>query len=597
MTSQPLSVSLESYAFLLNQNRRILMKNITFALSLLFVFSICGFAQISKSNPLGGEIKETLNNTDSKVFVEVELLKEEEASLSVPLANVSNIEMTVINVTEKLPSGTSKTTPVNRSATNISDASQPMKRLFQVEISNSPNVVLSPVLQLPRNWESLTYKISSILAGEAQPKTTAVLHMQRANDATVQKFTVKVGKPIWIQDANGVKSNDLIVPITSISASLVADVILTQGTAKTNPVKPVLLLKNEQKAVILNVQDFGTQSMEIRFKPTELDGVQLVLTGESCSNTPNDPFCTLTSEFKLPFQINQADSDLRDLKITSLASSKTIRIRTIGVAKPNSLIAKLNGNPINVSGSVNSFQITFDTNTLKSLSEGDNTLEFEGESLEGIKLSEKPFKFQKTTKPRLVGYPTFSIDSATNALKLNYELSGDVMSSEPKLTFRDTAGTIGTFRNPNCRKENGNTKCSPELLISFESLTAEDKRKTTIPVRLDILAQEQGDSSLESVGSNVGFDLINQGAIKSKLDEIRARWKTNNNKDAAVREIAQVLNVDATNEKAVETFDKYVKESDSSEKRKKFFQFLVGVGNFALKGFGIPITIPTNIAN
>src|ERR1051325_2347385 len=102
--------------------RRISMRNITLAICMLFILSICAFAQVSKSNPLGGEIKETLSTTDSKVFVEVELLKEEDAALSVPLTNVSKVEMTVINVTDKLPDGTSRTTSVNKLATNISDA-------------------------------------------------------------------------------------------------------------------------------------------------------------------------------------------------------------------------------------------------------------------------------------------------------------------------------------------------------------------------------------------------------------------------------------------------------------------------------------------
>ena len=572
------------------------MRSIISSLCLCLAFSLCAFGQVNKSNPLGGTIREKYVGAESKAIIEVELLKESDPALSAPTTSISNMRMIVITVTEKLPSGELRVNSVGKQATPIPlDDPQSLIRAFQVEISATgiSNLTSTPI-RLPKNWESFSYQISCEIAGDPSPKTTAILDMQKPTGAvSVQNFNVKIGDPIWIQDSTGAVSTDLIVPITSTSASLVADVISKQGTTETKTEQPVVLLKGTTTPVKLNVQSFGqAQAIEIRVKPTELDTVQLILVGTGCDNTPNDPFCAWTPSFKQAFQINQTDSDLKNLKITSLKDPKIIRVRTTASAKNGTMKARLNGDPISLEGSGNSFVVTFDTNTLRRLNE-DNTLEFEGESFQGIKLSEKPFAFKRNTKPELVTYPTFTLEN--NSLKLVYELSGDVEASEPKLTYRDTAGTAGTFRNPNCvAQDNGNTKCSPELTVSIDDSF---KKNPRIPVKLEILAKERGGNQEPVRGSSIGFDLLNQGAIKAVLDEIRTNWKANRQDNVAIQRIAtEVLKVEATNDKVRETFDKYVKEPDTSDKRKKFFDFLIGVGNFALKGFGIPITIPANLA-
>lgn len=123
------------------------------------------------------------------------------------------------------------------------------------------------------------------------------------------------------------------------------------------------------------------------------------------------------------------------------------------------------------------------------------------------------------------------------------------------------------------------------------------KKLPQIPVKLEIFATERGKPSAV-VGSSFGFDLLNQGAVKKILDEVRTNWKANRNDAAAKQRIAaEVLKVEATNEKVNETFDQYVKAGDDIDKRKQFLRFLTGVGNFALKGFGIPIQIPTDLVN
>jgi hypothetical protein len=572
------------------------MRNIVLVICATLIFAVSAFGQVNKANPLGGEIKEIFHSADSKVITEVKLLTETDPNLSVPVTNVSDIRMTVLSVTVKLLSGEMNTTTVNRQATPLPDEDdQPVTKAFQLEISNAMIINIASPFRLPKHWEAYSYKITCNIAGEAQPRSTAILHTQKPTGAiTIQNFNLKVDKPIWIRDANGVRSTELTVPLTSTSASLVAELILRQGGAESRTPKPFILPKGEQTFVKLNVQNFGEQPIEIRVRPTELEAVQLNLTGVNCSNAPNDPFCTWGTTFVQPFQINQADSDLKDLKITSLAQPKTIRIRTTSSAKTGSVKAKLNGSPVNITGTNNTFQLILDPATLGGLKEGDNTLEFEGESLDGVKLSETTFKFIKNTQPQLVGYPTFSLDG--NSLKLTYELSGDVETSEPRLTYRETGGIAGTFLNPNCTKQqpSGNTKCSPQLTVSIGDSF---QKAPQIPVKLEIFAQERGKASVP-VGGSIGFDLLNQGAVKKILDEIRTNWKSNKNEAAAIQRIAtEVLKVEVTNEKVKETFDQYVKATDGSDKRKQFLQFLTGVGNFALKGFGIPIQIPTDLVN
>jgi hypothetical protein len=575
------------------------MREIIASICLSLIFATCGLGQVSKSNPLGGRIREDYVGGQSKVLVE--LLKEEDASLSVPKESIGNVQMMVISVTERLPTGELKVTPdVRKQATPIPDDDQkPLTKIFQLEISNQSVMTVNPI-RLPKNWESFTYQITCSITGEALPRSTAVLDMQKPTGAvTNQNFAVNVSEPIWIVDpVSGQRDPDLTIPLTSTSASFVAEVTLKQGGAETKTETPVFLPKGQQSAVKINGQAFGNQKLEIRIRPTELSSVQLILNGNDCSNLQNDPFCSWTPSFKNPFQINQDDSDLKNLKITSLSQSKLIKVRTTGPAKGN-LKAKLNGTPIEVGGALNSFQISLDIATLKGLKEGENTLELEGESLQGIKLAEKPIKFLKSTKPRMVGYPTFSLEG--EKLKLNYELSGDVEESKPELRFKDGNGTAGAFGSANCQKDaSGNTKCSPELTVAFNSINESDKKKAQIPVKLEILAQERGSVGFEPIGTGVGFDLINQAAIKKVLDEIREVWKRDHNDTQALTNISKevfVSKLPATDDQVKETFDKYVKQPDNSEKRKKFFQFLLGVGNFALKGFGIPIQIPADLTN
>lgn len=95
----------------------------------------------------------------------------------------------------------------------------------------------------------------------------------------------------------------------------------------------------------------------------------------------------------------------------------------------------------------------------------------------------------------MVGYPTFALDG--ERLKLNYELSGDVEESKPELRFKDGNGTAGAFGSANCqRTDTGNTKCSPELAVAFNSINETDKKKAQISVKLEILAQERGRAGL-----------------------------------------------------------------------------------------------------
>jgi hypothetical protein len=583
------------------------MKKIPFGLGLLLLFSVCALAQqISKSNPLGGEIKEIYANDGPRVLIQLEFLKEEDANFSVPVTNVSNVKMTIVSLTEKLPNGQQKLTAPNKDvAPEAVDNATPLKREFELNISNSTT---GAAFRLPKNWDSFSYRISVNVANEALPKSTAVLSMQKPSEAvTGQNFTVKLNKPIWIKAANLDRSAELIIPISSTSASLAAEIELRQGDQGPNTKKTVFLPKGEQTSVKLNVQNFGVAPIQIRIKPTELEGLQLTLTGLDCSNTSNDPFCSWSPEFKEPFQINREDSDFKTLKITSLAQPRTIQFRTTSPAKPGTMTAKLNGNPITVVGTSNPYQIVLDTGMLN---EGENTIEIEGESSEGgLKLLEKSFKFEKITKPTMVGYPEFEVDNS-GSFKVKYKLKGDIDLTAPgelKLVYKDADSKLvgGVFGIPTCTVAvDGVTPCSAATSITLSNLDAQFKDKQLIPVVLTISSKERSAPNQTQL-QTLGFNLINQAAIKKILDDVRTQWKAgggnnkpNNNKArASIAKDVFLERLSPTDDQVNDAFEKYINQEDASDKRKKYLQFLIGIGNFALKGFGVPIQIPIDLAN
>jgi len=102
----------------------------------------------------------------------------------------------------------------------------------------------------------------------------------------------------------------------------------------------------------------------------------------------------------------------------------------------------------------------------------------------------------------------------------------------------------------------------------------------------------------------LGFNLINQAAVKTILDDIRTQWKNaggdkESNNNQALAKIAKDVFLDrlpVTDEQVKMAFTKYIKP-DASDKRKAWLQGLVAIGNFALKGFGVPITIPPDLVN
>jgi hypothetical protein len=576
------------------------MKKIIICVILLLASVICAFGQISKSNPLGGEIKEIYETEDNtpRVKIAVQLLAEPDATKQAPICNGVDIGMNVLTVTQRDAARAQQ--QVNKPVTLLpplpADINS-LSKVFQLEISTSQTLNLgSNPFRLPANWESFTYNLRCKVDGTDQ--VSGILHMQKPAAATIQNFNIAIGSLTWSQDVRGQLSNEMLLPVTSISTSLVAEIELKQGAAQVKTVKPILLLKGEVTPVRFNASGFGeVNPIEIRVKPTELTALELTLKGETCTNDPTGSVCLRTPKIVQAFQIDQSNSELKNLKITSLAGSKTIIVRTTANAKPGSMSAKLNGGAINLTGAGTNFQVTLDAATLQRLNEGaENTLEFEGESIEGIKLSEKPFKFEKNTKPSLIGFPTFALDGGS--LKLVYKLSGDIEESQPTLKYRTTGGTAATFENPNCRLVDGNRECSPVLRVSFETLDSTLKKQPQIPVILEIHAKERGKPGLEPIGIGFGFDLMNQAAIKPLLDDISVQWKANRNDSIAKQKIAtEVLKVDVANEQVEETFNKYIKENVGSAKRQRYLQFLVGVGNFALKGFGIPIQIPTSLAN
>jgi hypothetical protein len=572
------------------------MKRINFALLLVVICSVtAGAQQINKVNPFGGAIREKFVAADSKVMIDIELLKELDASLSVPVASITDLKMTVTGISTKQSNGETLFNSLSRPATLLSDEdSDATTRTFQLEISTATTISPGTPLRLPKNWESFSYRISCNFNNDpSTTKTTAELNMQKPSSGVVgQNFNVKIDRPVWIREANGTRSNEIMLPITSNSAFLVADVSVTQNGQESKTPKPVLLEKGEPTVVRLNAQNFGDGAMVVRIKPTELQGVQLLLSGTNCSSSQDDPNCTVMPEFKLPFKINKEASDFGTLEINSLAQPRTIKFVTTTPPKSGTLTVKLNGNAVDVNSTdVNSFRIVLDVAALIALKQGDNTFEVEGESLEGIKLANERFTFKKTTEPKLEGFPTFSLDN--DALKLNYELSGDVEVSRPQITYRSTGGTAATFQNVNCTPDTTTKrlKCSPDFNIV--SPGGDLGKAALIPVKLEIFATERGGTS--KLLDTIGFDLLNQRALKTLLDDIRAAWKQNGNDNLAKQKISDVLKVELTNDKVNETFEKFVKPADSSDKRKKFFQFLTSVGNFALKGFGIPITIPTDL--
>src|SRR5881392_2427425 len=98
------------------------MKRINFALLSVVIFSVTASAQqINKSNPFGGAIREKFVAADAKVMVDKELLKESDATLSVPVANISDLRMTVTGISVKQPNGDIVFNSLNRPATLLPD--------------------------------------------------------------------------------------------------------------------------------------------------------------------------------------------------------------------------------------------------------------------------------------------------------------------------------------------------------------------------------------------------------------------------------------------------------------------------------------------
>lgn len=586
------------------------MKTILAGVCLLFVSIFSASAQISKFNPLDGKIQEVYSGADSKVFIEVSFLKEDDAASSVPMASITGIKMTVLDVTVKSAGAMQTTTlsPPRFGTMQQPDDETKGERIFQLDIAGNTINPTGP-LRLPKNWEAFSYKITCTVVGEPGEKSTAILSMQKPTSAiTGQNYTVKLDRPIWLKPVGGAKSDEIIVPVTSTSASLAAELELQQGGATSK--QRVFLPNGEQMLVRVNVQSFGEAPIQFRVKPTEFDSIQLTLSGLECTNTQSDPFCTWNpvGNFTEPFQINRNDSDFKSLKITSVMQPKDIVFRTTSAAKPGTMKAKLDGKSIDVTGNSNPFTITLSVAKLKELSDGQHLITVEGQSASGaLPLSEEPFAFEKITEPVLQSYPEFEVDNS-GSFTVKYKLKGDVDPSdagEVRLVYKDAQAKNvgGVFQFPTCSASEGITSCSTRTSITIANLDAEFKNKQLIPVVLTILAKQRGTQNASPL-QTLGFNLINQAAVKTILDEIRVQWKNNGgDKDAnntqAMTRIAKDVFLDrlpATDEQVKAAFNKYVK-TDAADKRKAWLQGLIAIGNFALKGFGVPIQIPLELGN
>lgn len=590
------------------------MKTILAAVCLLFISFFPISAQISKSNPFDGKIEEIYSGPESKVFIKVSFQKEDNPSLSVPMSSITSLKMTVLDLTVKSAGELQTTTfPTPRLGTmQTPEDDSNTERIFQLDISTNSTINQTNPLRLPKNWEAFSYKITCTVMGEAGEKSTAILSMQKPTAAiTGQNFTLNFDKPIWIKSASGTKDNELTVPITSVSASLAAEIALQQGSGTPSTKKLVFLPKGQPTMVKLDVHNFGEAPIQFRVKPTELEGIQLTLSGLDCTNSATDPFCSWnpTANFTQPFRIDREDSDFKSLKITSVAQPKTIVFRTTSAAKPGSMQAKLNGKPIEVKNNTNPYSIELTVETLKTLKEGDNVITVEGQSAEGgLMLSEEPFVFERVTKPALVTYPEFEVDNTNGSFTVKYQLKGDVdpvNAGELRLVYKDAQdkNVGGIFSIPTCTLVEGKTSCRATTSITITNLEPQFKNRQLIPVILTIFAKERGAATPTDL-QTLGFNLINQAAVKTILDDIRTQWKNgggdkDSNNNQALAKIAKDVFLErlpVTDDQVKAAFNKYIK-SEATEKRKAWLQGLIAIGNFALKGFGVPIQIPLDLGN
>lgn len=575
------------------------MRKIFVSILFLVVFiSVISAQQINELNPLGGEIKGLYvkEGVSEKVLISLTLLNENDVALSVPISSIKNVRITIIDLIKKNADNSFISENVGKTLIDPNDVTgTSLVKNYQLEINNTNNLVTTPNLRLPRGWESFRYKIECEVTGELTPtRSTAITTFNKpANVVEVQNFNLEISSPIWVRDPSGNRDKKILIPIKSTSASFAADVLLSQGAGVSNKTDgPILLRKgNEINFAEIDVQNFAVSPIQIRIKPTDISGVQVVLNGEGCTNDKNDPVCVWNPSvnFKDPFIINSS-AELSDLKITSNDGIKKINFTTSSPTSIDRMTIKLNGNKVTLTQiSGNSFNFDIDNSKLK---DGENTLEFEGESTQGVKLSKKTQTFIKNTKPKLVGLPRFEADG-NNKISVKYKLTGALSSgneSRVTLSFKNTGGTVGNFASPNCPENaSGEYECSASLTMDFASISDADKKTPRIPVEFKIFATETGKS--EELIDGVGFDLLNQSAVQKVFEDIRIRWKNNQiSENTAKQEIAN--NIPEADSAKVEEVWKNVKKESGDASKKKYFNFFKAVGNFALKGFGIPIQIP-----
>ena len=571
------------------------MKNLI-SVTIVCLSCICSlYAQqmINKTNPLGGEIKGVYVKDENKVFISITLLSDTDSTMAVPISDVRNVRLTIIDVTKKTSTGAEQIETANKTLIDPNDVNgTELTKNYGFEINSTNTLALTPTFKLPKDWQSFRYQISCVVSdasnGTQITKTTAIQPMNKpANAVSVQNFNLMVGDPIWIREPSGVRNNKLLIPITSTSASFAAEVILKQGSSENKSESPILLKKGNVPTIAeVDVQSFGTSSIEIRIKPVDIDGVQIVLAGNFCTNTQNDPVCRWNPQFKDPFRINTS-SDVNRLRVETNAGDTPVNFTTSSATSLDKISIKLNGNPVTPTGGGTSFNFILNNADLKD----DNNLEIEGESNQNVKMLEK-FRFAKITKPKLVGVPKFDIDN-NGSLTVSYKLSGALTpndESRVELSFRSNNGSAGSFSKPNCPKNSkGEFECKATLSINFSNLSDTDKKSPKIPVEFKIFAKEI--QKAEELMSGVEFDFLNQTAIQKIFEDIRVRWKNNSITEAAAKqEVASNLqNVESTK---VEEVWKNIKKENTDASKKKYFDFFKAVGNIALKGFGLPIQIP-----
>ncbi len=568
------------------------MKKISLFLFLILSFQMLVAGQVNKDNPLGGSTRSYPITDGGLDYIEIEVRPLVDSKSDIKVDDLrQRIQLQVLTVSQTVNNALTEIPLAGRSALRIDDPNRPDYIIFRLPITNSNSISATNPWNLPRNWERFSYKVSTDVTGSE--KFTSILYTDRRPDPIgIQTLELNLSEPIWTKN----NRNVVIVPISSGNTSLGVKVKVVSDSDNTDIIaeKETLLDKNQiPNRVMLNSERFATDTKyKIIVEPLVVQGLRFNLKGLASCAAPTDissSSCVWRSNPKNDYEINPFQpKDFKEL--TEITSSQNI-VKVITMSDTiKTLEAKLNGDPINLSGNVtNQRTITINPANLRP---GANTLSFEGMSAANVLLSgTKSFTINKNTSPELESVPKFYIEN--NSLKLKYKLKGDIESSKPELAYiradGSASGTAGTFPE-NC---NASKECSFTIRVSLDQLEDEMKKQKTIPVRLIVKAKENGAALNKEIWS-ADFDILNQAAVKIILDDIRTELKSNRIDETRAkarisREVLSGVNVDDPSVK--DTYEKYV-SSGNDANRKKWWNALIKVGNFALTGYGIPLKIP-----